>query len=114
MKVCTALNGSGGWPLTVNDAGAAAVFVGTYLPRESSGGRMGLRELLLTVADKWRSSRAELTKTAGELTAWLRREDRAVGSGGVFRARKGGGGAARSPTMRSTAASAQRRSSVRA
>ncbi len=33
---------------------------------------MGLRELLLTVADKWRSSRAELTKTAGELTAWLR------------------------------------------
>ena len=73
MKVCTALNGSGGWPLTViMTPEQQPFFVGTYLPRESSGGRMGLRELLLTVADKWRSSRAELTKTAGELTAWLR------------------------------------------
>ncbi len=33
MKVCTALNGSGGWPLTVIMT-PAAVFVGTYLPRE--------------------------------------------------------------------------------
>lgn len=49
MKVCTALNGSGGWPLTViMTPEQQPFFVGTYLPRESSGGRMGLRELLLT------------------------------------------------------------------
>ena len=48
MKVCTALNGSGGWPLTViMTPEQQPFFVGTYLPRESSGGRMGLRELLL-------------------------------------------------------------------
>ena len=75
MKVCTALNGSGGWPLTViMTPEQQPFFAGTYLPRESSGGRMGLRELLLTVADKWRGSRGELTKTASELTAWLRQK----------------------------------------
>lgn len=75
MKVCTALNGSGGWPLTViMTPEQQPFFVSTYLPRESSGGRMGLRELLLTVADKWRGSRAELTKTAGEITVWLRQK----------------------------------------
>ena len=75
MKVCTALNGSGGWPLTViMTPEQQPFFVSTYLPRESSGGRMGLRELLLTVADKWRGSRGELTKTAGELTEMVRSE----------------------------------------
>ena len=75
MKVCTALNGSGGWPLTViMTPEQEPFFVGTYLPRESRGGHMGLRQLLLTVAAKWYGDRGELTRTAGDITAWLQQE----------------------------------------
>ena len=44
MKVCTALNGSGGWPLTViMTPEQQPFFVGTYLPRESSAVRLRQR-----------------------------------------------------------------------
>ena len=39
MEVCTALNGSGGWPLTVvMTPEQQPFFAGTYLPRLSRGG----------------------------------------------------------------------------
>ena len=75
MEVCTALNGSGGWPLTVIlTPEQQPFFAGTYLPRESQGRYMGLIPLLTAVAAKWKSDRASLLQTGRELTAFLQKE----------------------------------------
>jgi len=73
MDVCTALNGSGGWPLTVlMTPGQQPFFAGTYLPRQSRGRSMGLLPLLRAVADKWARDRDSLVKTGAEITAHIR------------------------------------------
>ena len=75
MQVCTALNGSGGWPLTVvTTPGGAPFFVATYLPPENRGGRMGLKTLLKALAVKWQRERADLLQSSGEIMNFLRRE----------------------------------------
>ena len=79
MEACTALNGSGGWPLTIiMTPEKKPFFAGTYLPRENRGRQLGLIPLLQAVAAKWERDRAGLEKTAGELTAYLTREGSAV------------------------------------
>lgn len=76
MEACTALNGSGGWPLTViMTPDQQPFFVGTYLPRESRGGRIGLLPLLRALAGRWQHDRASLLKTGAEITAYLAGED---------------------------------------
>ena len=75
MQVCTALNGSGGWPLTVvMTPEAAPFFVGTYLPPENRNGRLGLKSLLSALDVKWQTERADLLQSSGEIMAFLRRE----------------------------------------
>ena len=75
MEACTAMNGSGGWPLTIlMTPTGEPFFAGTYLPRDSRGRQIGLLPLLKSVAERWARDRNGLEKTAGELTAYLRRE----------------------------------------
>ncbi len=75
MQACIAANGSGGWPLTaILTPAQEPFFVGTYFPKESRGGLMGLLALLTRIAEKWQSGRTELLDTAEEMTAYLRRE----------------------------------------
>ncbi len=82
MEACTAMNGSGGWPLTIiMTPQQRPFFAGTYLPRESRGRQMGLIPLLQTVAERWKRDRAGLEKAAGELTDYLRREAPAAAGG---------------------------------
>ena len=77
MKACTALNGSGGWPLTVvMTPQQMPFFVGTYLPRQSRRGQMGLNELLTALAFKWQNDRQELLKVATGITAFLADDER--------------------------------------
>lgn len=72
MRACTALNGSGGWPLTViMTPEQKPFFVTTYLPRESRANQPGLIELLTAVADKWNNDRAALLKTSGDIYSYL-------------------------------------------
>lgn len=72
MNFCTAINGSGGWPLTVIMTPEQKPFyVGTYLPKENRGGHIGLIPLLTALAQKWRGDRRALEKTAAELTEEL-------------------------------------------
>ena len=72
MEVCTALTGSGGWPLTVlMTPEQKPFFAGTYLPRESRGQRMGLLPLLQAVAAKWKRDRASLLEAGEQITALL-------------------------------------------
>lgn len=82
MEVCAAVNGSGGWPLTVLlTPEGKPFFAGTYLPRESRGGRLGLLELLETVRSRWAGDRRSLTDSAEKVTEALRRRSREAPGG---------------------------------
>lgn len=55
MAVCQALTGQGGWPLTiVMTPDRKPFFAGTYFPKRRKYGRIGLMELLQTIAEKWK------------------------------------------------------------
>lgn len=83
MEACMALNGSGGWPLTVLlTPEGEPFFAGTYLPRENRGRQLGLIPLLQAVEGKWSRDRNGLEKTARELSEFLRRE-RPLDAGGL-------------------------------
>ena len=70
MAACVAMNGSGGWPLTVLLAPDQTPFwAGTYLPRGQ------LLSLLRQAERGWRENREELTAAGRALTEHLRREE---------------------------------------
>ena len=58
MAACQMLTGRGGWPLTILlTPDRRPFFAGTYLPRESRFGQMGLAELTRQVARVWAEDR---------------------------------------------------------
>ncbi len=70
MAACLAMNGSGGWPLTVLLTPERKPFwAGTYLPKRQ------LLSLLARAADLWQSDRDGILRTGEELTAHLRRQE---------------------------------------
>jgi uncharacterized protein YyaL (SSP411 family) len=72
MAVCQLLTGSGGWPLTVLlTPDKKPFFAGTYFPKESRFGRVGLIELIARVAEAWKSRRQDLLGTAERALAAL-------------------------------------------
>ena len=79
MSVCQALTGSGGWPLTIlMTPEKHPFFAGTYFPKRSAYGRMGLMELALQVEKRWRDSREELLQTAGRVMEYLQNVSKAA------------------------------------
>lgn len=74
MEVCTALNGSGGWPLTViMTPDAEPFFAATYLSRPA------LVRLLLAVGEKWENQRQELIQSGSDISRFIN-APRAMGS----------------------------------
>jgi uncharacterized protein YyaL (SSP411 family) len=72
MQVCQLLTGSGGWPLTViMTPDKKPFFAGTYFPRESRFGLIGLPDLIRRIADAWENRRPELLSSAGRILAAL-------------------------------------------
>ena len=60
ISVCQAMNGQGGWPLTIlMTPEKQPFFAATYLPPRSSGGMYGLKELLLSAAERWKTHAEE-------------------------------------------------------
>ena len=75
MKVCMALTGSGGWPLTIiMTPDRLPFFAGTYIPRESRHGQPGLIPLLGAIAAKWERDREDLLSTADEVRNFVMKE----------------------------------------
>ena len=69
MEACLAMNGSGGWPLTVLLTPEQKPFwAGTYLPKAQ------LLSLLSQVSELWRGSRDSVLSAGERLTAHLRAE----------------------------------------
>ncbi len=72
MAVCQMITGSGGWPLTIiMDADKKPFTAGTYFPKESRFGRIGMLELIPRIKGYWDNNRDELSVTANEVIKQL-------------------------------------------
>lgn len=72
MTVCQMFTGSGGWPLTIIMTPEQKPFwAGTYLPKVTAYGRMGLMELLTTVTQLWGANRDALLSKGEQVTSLL-------------------------------------------
>jgi uncharacterized protein YyaL (SSP411 family) len=82
MAVCQLLTGGGGWPLTVIlTPDKRPLFAGTYFPKESRFGLIGLKDFIGRIAEAWKSRRLELLSSTGRILAALR--ERAEAPGGL-------------------------------
>ena len=80
MRAVQMMTGSGGWPLSLFLTPDARPFYGgTYFPPTSRWGRPGFVEMLGAIAGAWKSRRAELESSAGELLAHLGQDAAAAG-----------------------------------
>jgi uncharacterized protein YyaL (SSP411 family) len=72
MTVCQMLTGSGGWPLTIiMTSDKVPFFAGTYLPRESRYGRVGMMDLVPRVQQIWTSDREKVLESAENISSRL-------------------------------------------
>jgi uncharacterized protein YyaL (SSP411 family) len=82
MTVCQMLTGSGGWPLTViMTPDKEPFFAGTYFPRESRFGRIGMVDLIPKVETLWKTEREKLMESADQITARLAAVSQPQGAG---------------------------------
>ncbi len=73
MAATLAINGNGGWPMTVFlTPEQTPFFAGTYFPPDDKYGRPGFGSLLRRIASLWDSDRDSLFRQAGELTDHIR------------------------------------------
>jgi len=73
MAVCQMMTGRGGWPLNViMTPDKTPFFAGTYFPRESRHGRIGMIELTRRVSEMWKTQRKEVLHSAEALMSALK------------------------------------------
>jgi hypothetical protein len=82
MTACQQMTGQGGWPLTIiMTPDKKPFFAGTYLPRTTRAGMVGLSELLKKVARLWQEQRDTLVTAADGLTDQLAETSTLPGAG---------------------------------
>jgi uncharacterized protein YyaL (SSP411 family) len=75
MNVCLMFNGSGGWPLTIiMTPDKKPFFAGTYFPKYSRPGRIGLVDLLTSVAEYWKNNKEDLIQRAEKVIEYLKND----------------------------------------
>jgi len=73
MTACQAMTGQGGWPLTVMlTHERKPFFAGTYFPKHSQYGRIGLMDLVQRVGAAWRERPLDLARDAERITEQVR------------------------------------------
>ncbi|MHB8907170.1 MAG: thioredoxin domain-containing protein, partial [Melioribacteraceae bacterium] len=81
MMVCQIMNGTGGWPLSIiMTPDKKPFFSGTYFPKESKYGRIGLKDLIMKIDDAWKTKRKDIEESAEEITNYLKESYPASGS----------------------------------
>ena len=74
MTVCQMMTGSGGWPLSIiMTPDKQPFFAGTYIPRETRFGLLGLAELIPRIKEMWATRRPELLSSASQVAATLQK-----------------------------------------
>ena len=72
MTVCQMATGSGGWPLTIiMTPEKEPFFAGTYIPKETRFGNIGMLELIPRVRQLWATRQTEVLESAANLKAAL-------------------------------------------
>jgi uncharacterized protein YyaL (SSP411 family) len=72
MTVCQLMTGSGGWPLTiVMTPDKKPFFAGTYFPKESRFGRIGIIDLIKRIDSLWKNERKQLLDSSEKIMVAL-------------------------------------------
>ncbi|NNE69469.1 MAG: thioredoxin domain-containing protein [Rhodothermales bacterium] len=83
MSVCHLMGKQGGWPLTIlMTPDKRPFYAGTYLPKHSRFGRIGMMDLIPRIAGLWASRRDEIVASANEVTELLERQAETPGVAG--------------------------------
>lgn len=70
MTVCQALNGHGGWPLTIiMTPDQKPFYAGTYFPKDSKYNMPGLMDILNSVAKQWEENRNKIISSSENILA---------------------------------------------
>lgn len=73
MTVCQMMTGSGGWPLNIiMTPEKKPFFAGTYFPRESYFGRIGMLDLAPRIKEIWATRKDEVFQSANKIALALR------------------------------------------
>lgn len=84
MTFCQAYTGSGGWPLTVIiTPDKKPFFAGTYFPKESKYGRMGIIDLLNSIQEVWVKDRQRIDQTSEDMIKEILRHTEIDSSGEI-------------------------------
>ena len=74
MTVCQMMTGGGGWPLTIiMTPDKQPFFAGTYIPKETRFGRIGLTDLIPRIKELWATRQVEVMNSANQIIATLRK-----------------------------------------
>jgi len=85
MTVSQMLTGSGGWPLTIiMTPDKKPFFAGTYFPKESRFGRIGMVELIPRVAEIWKIRHEDVVSQADKITEALTKATSQSSTGGTL------------------------------
>ena len=80
MAACQMMTGHGGWPLTIIMTPEKEPFMaGTYFPKESRSGRMGMLELLPRIKELWANDRDRIHQSAVSVTQALQNAQQPAG-----------------------------------
>lgn len=80
MNVCQMLTGSGGWPLTVvMTPDKKPFFAGTYFPKASNYGRIGMLELIPRLQEFWKNRRSEVLNSAESIVQAIQKSQQYFG-----------------------------------
>jgi uncharacterized protein YyaL (SSP411 family) len=76
MTVCQMLTGSGGWPMTIlMTPDKKPFFAGTYIPKTSRFGRLGMVELIPRISEIWMNRREEVVQSSEKILGALKSTD---------------------------------------
>jgi uncharacterized protein YyaL (SSP411 family) len=79
MEACTALNGQGGWPLSVFlNHDKTPFFAGTYFPKEDRYGSIGFHSLLERISELWEHKREQVTTAGQEIVSHIQNAQSAM------------------------------------
>jgi len=86
MAAVVSLTGQGGWPMTVFLTPELEPFYGgTYFPPERRHGLPAFKELLLYLSEAWQMRRAEITRSAWQISLHLQQRSDQVNPSGSFK-----------------------------
>ncbi len=73
MSVCQAINGNGGWPLTIiMTPEKQPFFAGTYLPKKAKYGQPGLIDLLTKIDFMWKTNKKDIVLASSDIVNRLK------------------------------------------